>query len=97
MSKNTKEEAIERLLTALPHFRHAAESAMLENSGAVLKLAIITVLPDKSGKVACQFDLGEFLKDLSLAIGENLTPEELAEKDLEARAERFLQVHGLKG
>lgn len=88
-------EIKEKLRVALPYIRSALKDARGEAGGdGVVHLGILAVRADKSGKVICQFEAGEFFHDLAVAF--DLPTENTEEEDLEADALAFLQKHGLK-
>ena len=82
--------AKERLQAGVPYLRHAIQNAKKETG--VVKLAIVSKNPDGSGKIFCEFDFEDFLKDVCTVaeIGEQTEKQSLA-----ARAREFLDTHGL--
>ena len=82
--------AKERLQVGVPYLRHAIQNAKKETG--VVKLAIVSKNPDCSGKIFCEFDFEDFLKDVCTVaeIGEQTEKQSLA-----ARAREFLDTHGL--
>ena len=84
----------EKLRTALPHLRYAAKMAQEKTKSGTIELAIISKNPDGTGQVGACFRADEFLDDLAAVL--EITPEEAAEGELEAKAEAFMQSLGLK-
>lgn len=83
-----REEAISRLLSALPYLRYAAEKAKEIGKPA---LSIISKAPAGGGKVVASFDIS-FLDDVAAAIG---APPDTEEQEAKAAALEFLDTHGL--
>lgn len=84
------DEARQRLLTALPHFRLAMEEAKAKGTPG---LAVVALNPDgKSGHVTCQFEMAEFFEDLAAVLGVGPSTKE---EVMEAEAQQFLDKHGL--
>lgn len=87
------DEIRNKMLQALPHMRFAIEEALKANNGATIKIGILAVNPDGTGKVACSFAGTEFVEDLATLLGAGpLTDEER----MDARAMKFLTEFGLK-
>jgi hypothetical protein len=82
-------EAKERLVSAMPYFRNAANKAKMEGE---FRLAVVSTNNDGSGRVLMQFAPGDFFEDLALVLG---VPAQSAEADLKADALAFLHRHGL--
>lgn len=90
MPTPNKEEAKERLLSALPHFRHAASLAKRDGK---MMLGILSVNDDRTGKVISRFEADTFFDDLAAILD---APPQSEEDEMEAKAEALLQQFGLK-
>lgn len=90
MSDNSKAEAKERLLEALPHLRFAASEAQLEGT---VQLGILAVKEDGTGNIKARFDAAGFFEDLALVID---APPQTEDDIIDAKAVKLLQQLGLK-
>lgn len=91
-----KEESLARLKSAIPHLLYAvklAQETAKEKSG-VVRLGVLAVNPDGTGKIEAQFDTPDFFADLAavLDVPATLT----AEQEAECAADRFLSQTGLR-
>jgi hypothetical protein len=84
------EAAKQRLQKGVPYLRHAIENAKKETG--VVKLAIVSKNPDGSGKIFCEFEFEDFIKDICIVAG---IGEQTEKQSLAARAREFLDTHGL--
>lgn len=84
-------EARNRVLTALPYLRHAVQEAKAEG---LVKLGVLALQEDGSGRIVMQFDSEDFFKDLESALG---APPQTAEDDAKAQALKFTHESGLQG
>lgn len=83
-----QEEARNRLLQAMPHFRFAMKQAALKGAAHV---GILAVQPDGSGNVEAKFAAPDFFNDLALVLG---APPQSKEDDMMAGATRLVQQLG---
>ena len=88
MTPVTKEKAIEDLTIAIPYLRHSVAEAAKKGKA---KLAITAEFPDGGGQIQCSFDI-DFVEAVAVALG---LPEQTEEDTLKAKAEEFVQKHGL--
>jgi hypothetical protein len=87
----TKQQAKAHLLKSIKFFRFAIKAA--QKDGNTVKLGILSVAPDGSGKVEMQFDHTEFFEDLEVLVG---APSYTDKDEMDAQALQFLQKLGLK-
>jgi len=85
-----KQEAMARLLAGMPYFRNAVDTA---SKNGTVKLAILSEMPDGSGKIECKFECADFFADIATIID---APAQTKQDDMTAAATRFLQKHGIK-
>lgn len=86
----TKEEAIKKMLTALPYMRHAMAEAAKNGSPHI---GILSVKPDGSGRVEAKFEAPEFFKDLAVILD---APAQTEEDNLNAGALSILDRFGIR-
>ena len=89
MSKS-KEQIIADLTKALPYFRGQIKA--VRDEGKTVKMGILSVNPDGSGKVEMQFDCDELFNDIATLIE---LPEQSDKDDMRFKARKFLGEHGL--
>jgi hypothetical protein len=80
-----QEEARNRLLQAMPHFRFAMKEAAKKGAPHV---GILSVQPDGSGGIEAKFAAPDFFNDLALVLG---APPQSKEDDMMAGATRLVQ------
>lgn len=68
-------EAIDRLLSALPHILVASQMAKDAVPEGTVCLAIVAKKPDGSGQLTASFECEEFFKDILMVLGLG-TPEQ---------------------
>lgn len=90
----TIEQITADLRKAVKHIQYAVEEVdKLGKEAATVKLGILSVNPDGSGQIKCQFECKAFLDDLCLILGlETLTDEERADHERIAFFHRVLKV-----
>lgn len=71
-------EAIDRLLSALPHILVATQMAQDAVPDGKVCLAIVAKKPDGSGQLTASFECEEFFKDILMVLGLG-TPEQFLE------------------
>lgn len=90
ISMNKKQEATERLLQALPYFRHAVSEAQAEGK---VQFGILCIKSDGSGSIKAQFDASDFFEDIALILD---APPQTEDDTLNVKADQILQQLGLK-
>ena len=83
------EDAKNRIIEGLKYFRHMLSEA--KKKGKV-EFGIIAVNEDGSGNIEARFDCEEFFNDIAIAVN---APKQTEKDDLQAKAARFLQIHGI--
>lgn len=86
----TKDQIKQDLTVALPYFRSAINAIRAE--GKTVKMGILAVNPDGSGKIEMQFDCDEFFADIATLVD---LPDETTEDVMNYQAQKFLAEHGL--
>jgi hypothetical protein len=93
-TKTPKEEAHERLLAILPHFRVMFEEAEIENKdhgGGTVEFGALALSTDGTkGRLVARFEPKGFLEDLALVLGEDTAGIEKAK--LDARAAQIVHL-----
>ena len=85
-----KQDVINDLLIAVPYIRRAIN--VVKEEGKTVKLGILAVNEDGSGRIEIQFDCDEFFADIAALID---LPDENEDNVAEYAAMKFMSQHGL--